>query len=471
MGTQAMSNIIGPDGNILGAGSPGGGGGTAGDGRIALADTIRPMKGTWAAPDAVNGPILSDTGLVAGAPATSGVQLFPFNSGVFNTQSQNWWTVPQGTWQNNSGFPACANGSTPRVTTWDVNINMPQESNLDTGFVTDSPTVTIVYMHYVHYETRQQHDMQVWAEDDGVMKKITRLPRAGNTANGIAYRTITFAEAREREFRLMLPWNCHFIGVYIGNAYTIRKSPNKLLVAMNGDSWGEPSGNVLQTPIHGGWPTGTYQTYGMCQAVAEATGWAIILINQGGTGYFNVGGTARNEEYEAGTGKVSTFLSKSRMDHFAENFGARYPLLWTIGGWNDGSLPPDPVRTTYAARVTSGITRAINTVAAATEDAVDLQLMFSGIQSVSITEGDDRAQANLGIRDAMAVAPDNVIGYIDGMDMWPNSSMSGQRGNNVGPDTLHLHAKGAEFVANWYLAQAKNFTLPADYYHNMLAAA
>jgi len=469
MATQALSNVRGPDGNILGAAAPGGGT-PSGDGRLFIADLLKPMKGYWPAPDAVNGPILSDTGMVAGTPSPTGVTLYPFNSGVFNTQSQNWVTMPVGTWQNNSGFPACANATTPRFTTWDVNEGLPQESNLDTGFVSDSPVVTIVYMHYVHYETRQYHDMQLWAEDDtGAMKKITQLPKTGSTANGIAYRTITFKEAREREFRLMLPWNCHFIGIYVGNLYTVRKSPNKLLIATNGDSWNEPSGNVLQTPIGGGWPTGTYQTYGLSQAIAEATGAAVILTAQGGTGYFNVNNAARNEEYVMSLGGGSVFMSKSRMDFLAETFGDRYPLLWTIGGWNDGSLPPDPVRTTYAARVTSGINRAVAAVAAATANAVNLQLLFSGIQSVSITNGDDRYLANLGIQDAVASAdPDNVIGFIDQIGMWPNTTMSGHRGNNVGPDTLHLHAKGADMVANWNLAAAKTKSIPADYYAGML---
>ncbi|MDZ7883418.1 MAG: hypothetical protein U5N53_11135 [Mycobacterium sp.] len=224
---------------------------------------------------------------------------------MFNTQSQSWITMPVGPWQNNSGFSACANASTPRWTTWDVNEGLPQESNIDTGFITESTTVTIVYMHYVHYETRQYHDVQVYADHDGVMKKITNLPKTGTSANGLTYRTLTFKEAREREFRLLLPPNCHFIGVYIGNPFTIRKSPNKLLIAGNGDSWGEPSGNVLATPIGGAWPTGTYQNFGMWQAFIAATGAAVILLNEGGTGYFNVGGASRSEEYFASLGAAT----------------------------------------------------------------------------------------------------------------------------------------------------------------------
>lgn len=472
MPTQAISNILGPNGVQLGAAAPGGGSSSDGPGRIVLGPKMKPMKETWPAPDPDNGPLTADSGLVLGAPSTTGMTLYPWNSGVFNTQSQNWVTMPVGTWQNNSGFSACANASTPRWTTWDVNEGLPQESNLDTGFITDSTTVTIVYMHYVHYETRQYHDLQVYADHDGVMKKITNLPKTGSSANGLTYRTLTFKEAREREFRLLLPWNCHFIGIYIGNPHAVRKSPNKLLFAGNGDSWGEPSGNVLATPIGGAWPTGTYQNFGMWQAFIEATSAAVILLNEGGTGYFNVGGTARSEEYFASLGGGNTFMSKLRMEDFAAKYGDRYPILATVGGWNDGTLVTGDVRANYAARVTSGMNRAVDAFEAV-NGRDDLQMLFAGIQPVSITPGDARDLSNEGIRDACASAdPDNVIGFINLMDMWPNTGMGGQRGNNVNSsDTIHLHAKGAEMVANWLLADIQNMSIPADYYQGMLTAA
>ncbi|MDZ7883417.1 MAG: hypothetical protein U5N53_11130 [Mycobacterium sp.] len=165
-------------------------------------------------------------------------------------------------------------------------------------------------------------------------------------------------------------------------------------------------------------------------------------------------------------------MSKLRMEDFAAKFGDRYPLLATVGGWNDGTLVTGDVRANYAARVTSGINRAVAAFETAT-GRDDLQMLFAGIQPVSITPGDVRDVSNLGIMDACASAdPDNVIGFINLMGMWPNTTMSGQRGNNVNAsDTIHLHAKGAEMVANWMLADIKNMSIPADYYEGMLSAA
>jgi hypothetical protein len=470
MGTHALADIINPAGETLGAGN--GGPVVSGDARIVLSDIIKPMKKAWPDPDPVNGPLLTDTGMVAGAPATSGLTLYPWNSGAFNMQSQAPWTAPTGEYANNSGFSACWNASTDRMITWGINAGQPQDSNQEYGFVTDATQVTIVYMHFTYYETRNYHDMQVYADYDGEMRKITRMPRTGSTGNGIAYRTLTFAEAREREFRLLLPWNCHFIGIYVNSKAGVRPGPNHLLIATNGDSWNEPSGNVLATPIGGAFPTGTYQNFGLSQAILEATGASVILIAQGGTGYYNVGGTSRDEEYVTSdaNGSVSVFMSRARMEDFATKFGDRNPLLFTIGGWNDGTLPPAPVRTNYAARVTSGIARAVSSVQAVT-GRDDLQLMFAGIQPVSISgTGDARYQANLGIADACAAAnPKNVIGYIDEMPMWADTSMSGQRGANVNSaDTIHLHSKGAEMVANWLIASASRFSIPESYYRGML---
>lgn len=439
-----------------------------GSGRVTLGPLMRPMKGAWPAPDATNGPLLSDSGLVSGAPSTSGKTFYPWDSGVYNTQSQNWAQFPNGSLQNNTGTSVCANYSTARAYTLGPSIGLPVESNTDFGFVTDATTVTIYYFHYTYNVGRNYHDQQIYVEHDGVMKKVTTMPTTGSVAAGLCSRTLTFKEAREREFRVMLGWTSLFAGVYVESTATMRQSPNKPLIITNGDSWNEPTGNILATPIGGAYPTGTYENAGLSQMLAEATGFAVALCAEGATGYFNgADGASHTESYVNSTWpgiNNSVFLSERRVAAMAAKFFPRNPILCNIGGWNDGDLPPTPVRTTYAARVSSGIARAIAA-------KPDLQMLFVGVQPVDITAGGKRALANLAIADAVAAAPQaNIVGFIDEMPMWVDTTMSGQRGANVNSsDHIHLTCKGAELVANWFVASMKNLSIPADYYAGMLA--
>ncbi len=451
---HAASYINTPDGQLQGPSGP----------QVSLGSLMKPMKDVWPAVDATNGPITADSGIVAGTPSTSGLTLYAWDSGMFNTQSQSWVVTPTGANQNTSGFSACMNASTPRIHTFGSLTNYPLESNIDFSFVTDATTITLFYFVNGAYSGNTYHDHQIYAEYNGSMRKLTMLPATFNASNGVMYRTITFKEAREREMRVMLPMNGWLIGVYINTTATIRKAPNKMFVITNGDSWNEPGGNILASPIGGAWPTGTYRVGGMSQMIAEATGWAVGLCAEGGTGEFNCNdGQSRDPSYTDGGG-TSVFHGHTRIDDMATKFFAKSPLVWTIGGWNDGSHGGTPYKDTYYARVLQGIDYFVSKKS-------DIKLMYSGIQPVDITAGDMRTLSVQGQAQACAERPNSVIGFIDEMPMWPDTTMSGQRGANVNStDTIHLHIKGAELVANWHLAAASKFTIPLDYYNKMLAA-
>lgn len=464
--TTALSNILGPDGEILGAGDGDSAGG--GSGRLSLGSLFRPMKGVHTV-DATNGPLTGDTLNQPGAPAMGGRTLYPWSSGFFNTQSQVWQPAPEGANHNNSGYSACVNNIGARIYGATSMNGFTLESNIDFGFVTESLNVTIIYFNYGGATGNGYHDNQIYVEDEntGNLKKVTRMP-ATRTATGLHFRTLSFKEAREREFRVMLAMNSWFVGVVIDAPYTLRKSPNKLLLAYNGDSWGEPWGSVLATPVGGAYPTGTYRTAYTPQMLAEATGAAMILTAQSGTGYLNAGNGARTPPeavHNAGNfNNNSTFFGHSRIDNLITKAGERNPILCTVGGWNDGAIVNNPIGADYAAQVGGGIAYALSKKA-------DLQMLFVGIQPVSSGGYEINHQAsNDGMRLGIEGAPqDNIVGFIDEWNMWLDKTMGGQRGNNVNSsDTIHLHAKGAEMVTNWWAASMREMTIPADYYYGML---
>lgn len=435
---------------------------------VPLERFINPIKDLHPAVDATNGPILTDSGLTATAPSFTNMTKYQWDSGVFNTQSQNWSTVLTGTGQNTTGQSMCFNNTTPRTWTYGNMSPMNMESCLDTGWVTDATTITIAFFNYTAYTGTGYCDMTLWVEHQGRLKRVdTGVPITQTASNGFIYRTLTFKEARNREFRILLPHSCWFAYVYINQSASIAKSANRFLIATNGDSWNEPhQTGTMMTNSGGGFGTGTYYTYFLSQAIIEQTGWAVILMAEGGTGEYNCNdGVLRAQNY-VNAGGESVFHGQARINDFITKFGARNPLVWTIGGWNDGTLPPAPVRSSYAATVLAGIDYFIS-------KKPNIQLMYSNIQPVSIAAGDARDLARQGQADAIALRPLTVIGMVDSTGMWivNDTTATGQRMANVNnSDNIHLHAKGADMVAAWYLAKAKKFQIPLSYVTGMMAA-
>lgn len=325
---------------------------------ITLGSLMHPMTDAFPAVDATNGPLTADTGITAGSPSTTGRTLFRWDSGVFRTQGMNW--VAANTAANTSGQSAAINASTPRKYTYGTSQGFPYESNHDFAFVTDAPTVTVWYWHWTGYSGSNYHDMRWMVEDGGRLKQVRgnvglMMPSTSTAGGGFYSRTLTFKEARERQHRIMLPANCFVVGVYIDTLATIRKAANVPMMLMNGDSWQEPNGNVLASPIGGAYPTGTFRTAGFAQEYAIATGFVTALIAQGGTGEFNCNdGAARARGYANAVGE-SVFHGDARIADAWAKFGAGAPIWRDMGGWNDGDLPGSPFQSNYQSRVADGL--------------------------------------------------------------------------------------------------------------------
>jgi hypothetical protein len=440
---------------------------------VGLDNWIKPM-GMIPAVDATNGPWTADTGFVAGVPAgfpnVSGKTFYAWNSGVFNTQSQNWQAVPTGAGQNTSGYSACMNASTPRVWTFGSMTGYPLESLIDFSFVTDSTTVTLVYNALIANQggSTTHHDHTVFYEHQGQMKELGTLPKTGTGGSGLFYRTLTVKEARMAEWRFILPGMHWLIGIIVDSGATVRKAPNKFLFAYNGDSWGEAMGCTLASPIGGAWPTGTYRTAFLPTWLIRLTGGAVIQMGQGGTGEFNANNSAATAANVTNSDGSSVFHGVSRINHLVTNFGSRNPVVLTLGGWNDGTLPAAPVAATYQTRVQEGIQRFIAAKS-------DIKLLYASIEPVSITGGDSRDLSLQGQLAAFAagkaVYPGNVLSYADLRAMWVDTSTAAtsQRTANVNTtDTIHLHIKGGLTVANWLVAWLKNVKISASYVNAMM---
>ena len=439
--------------------------GSAGGGSVALRNFIKPMKGVWPAADPTNGPLTS-YGIVSGVPNSTGRIFYPWNSGVFNTQSQNWLVCGTGTGQNSSGYSACYNNSTSRFWNYGYLTGFGVESNIDFGFHTDANDISIVYFLNTSYSQPSYHDVQVYVEyEGGEMRKLTRMPISSAGGGGIYTVSITFKEQRPKNFRVMLPSNANFIGVSVNQAADITKSPNVPLFAYNGDSWGEPNGNILSTGgtgYGGAYPGGTYRNVGVPQMIAEETGWQLILMAQGGTGEYNVvDGQSHSADY-VDAGGNTTFHGTTRINDFWTKFGTRSPIILTLGGWNDGALPANAAA--YQATVDAGIKRWAAKKA-------DIKLIYSGIQPVGTTAGDIRRLCSAGQAAAVAANPNNAIGFVDQMQMWTSQGNSAGEQRNARVNTtdgIHLQSFGATSVAGWNVARFGNFLIPTKYINDQL---
>ena len=433
-------------------------------GRVSLRELMRPMKGVWPAVDATNGPITADT-ITAGSPTTTGLRFIAPNTGNLKFQNGYMLSNAAGVDANTSGSTIHYNAPTPRIQNYGGRAYNPLDGNVEMGFVTNATQVTIVYYNNGYYDSTAYHDMQIYAEHEGSMKKLTVLPKTGNFT-GVGYRTITFKEARSKEFRVFMQSACWIIGVYINTLAVIQPAPNRFLMLMNGDSWNEPSGDTLQDVAGGAWPTGVYRSWYLPQALSEATGFCVGSFAQGGTGYFN---PFTGDNTSENANHVSNFGGQPRVNDFAAKFASRYPLIFQLGGWNDGA---NYTLAAYRTRVLDGIDRFIAAKS-------DIQIALAGIQpagGVGVASGvtpypSQMFDMNDAIMEVPALRPSNVIGAVDMEPMWPDMSTSGQRGTAVGPDGMHLHIGGATQVAEYLAAGLAKMTIPRDYYQAMLTAS
>ena len=445
-------------------------------GTVTLGELYQPLRGTWPAVDATNGPLTADAGITSTAPSFTGLTLYPWNSGKFNTQSQNWSAVPSSNGPTTN--QVCQNTTTNRGNNYaSTGLGFPCHS--DFSFVADAATVIIAYWQTTTFPaalgtSSSYHEVQIFAEHEGVMKGIRDAPAVwpnGSGGNQMYYRVITFKQARRREFRVMLSAGCWFAGVYIDTGAQISKAPNRpILMGCFGDSWAEPVGNVFNSLGGNGsqagvtWPTGCSQLYSnSALQYAIATGFAVAIGNQGGTGWIVTNGSNLSATDPAVVGFTS-FASQNQVDYFWNTWGAKNPMAFVGGGWNDGTSYSTA---TYQAAVDAGLRRLLAKNSA-------MPILVEGIQNKSITVGDGRDLANTGIANAVAAlktAGYNMCGFVNNLG---DSLFSGQYVDlwtaDIGPDGLHPTVKGGDFIGTNRAKASARFTVPRSFVNTTLAS-
>jgi hypothetical protein len=458
MALRFDSDLAGPDGSPVPDASDL-------DGAITIGELTHPMDSVWPAVDATNGPLTADAGAVGTAPSFSGLTYYSWDSGKFNSQSQNWLPVPASLGPG-TNTEACYNKATPRAEYF-ATPGITQPAHIDFGFIADTAKIILVYRHFGNYTPGSYHETHIFAEHDGRLKQIRSAPEAfSGSGNKVFYRTVTFKEARRREFRFWLTSNLWLMGVYIDNTASIEKSPNRPLVAFPGDSWRDGAGNVFNLGGNGGaagvtWPSS-------CSLLLSCdpmnfllhTGFAGILCGQGGTGYFNANNGSTSVGPDETAAGSTPFLSSGQVNHLWDTWGSRKPIVFVAGGWNDGSLGGTPYLNTYQTRAGYAYDKLI-------AKNSKVPIIVAGIQPKSIVTGDARDLSNQGLQAAVAARPNNCIGFIDQLTRWNSTQIAPK----VGPDGLHPTVYGGHDIGYFYAQKAAKFKVSRAWINDQLTAA
>lgn len=138
------------------------------------------------------------------------------------------------------------------------------------------------------------------------------------SAFGVSYYKVQFASSKVRKVRCLMSGFLAFTGILTPGASAIWKAPPRFRVAITGDSYVQ-GGHYVGTD---GWLMGG----ALCNQVAILTGWEVINLGQGGTGYVNnSGGTAGKSEYGSSS-RMTALAALPSLD-----------LFMSFGGGNDSA--------------------------------------------------------------------------------------------------------------------------------------
>lgn len=413
----------------------------ASGGQITYGSLMENIKGVWPAPDPTNGPLLADPGIVGTAPSFTGLDYWQWNSGKFNTQSQHWVD------QNGTGTPAgrCMNVTTPRGIPSGAPAGTGFPAHLSTSFVANTAKIIIAYYYVSAFTYTDYHECHLWAtEANGKLSQIRQTPAtwpSGGGSSQMFYRVVTFKEARRRRFKLWLQAGCFFAGIYVDAGARVEKAANRPVLAISdGDSWRDGFGNVFAAFGGNGsvggvaWPTNCSSLLSNMSLQFELnTDFAVALIAQGGTGFFNAGGPFTDPTLTADG--VTPFLSASRVNSLWNFWGAKYPTIWCAGGWNDGG-GTSPYLANYRQRVLDAIDRV--RAKGAANGQPDVPIIMTGCQPKLLTAGDARDLGNQGQKAACDL---RGVPFLD----QAFTNWNGQIPDRyIGPDGLHPNVFGAE---------------------------
>ena len=373
-----------------------------------------------------------------------------WDSANYNTQGQNLQAVTAG-----SPAAGCINNSSGRFVT-SGSTQVPFGSIIDVEFVFSGAKLDLMM------QASGAFDSQVYVEHEGQMMKVRQLPLAGNV-NGIVYRSIRFAEAATRRIRIVMPY-LYFIQVMHEQSALLVRSPDRPLLVTTGDSYFESVHTFTSGSAR------SFYTFGMIDAIIEATGFAVARCGQGGTGYFNDSTAAAGSlTSTAGAANSSPFGSTSRLAKYGLFLGSTAkPVAFLVNGTiNDGALSGDGTNASQSA-MTARAKALYDAIA-----ALDPKVGIAAIGPEPLNDGYSsgvHAVNRLGIKAAIEAHPQG-LGFIDPSNpsapWWSGTGYEGspstsQQAQLVGGDQIHPNWFGHKYYGTRIAQELGKFRVSRD---------
>ncbi|RYX78478.1 SGNH/GDSL hydrolase family protein [bacterium] len=354
-----------------------------------------------------------------------------WNSPHFNTQSQNFKAANE----TNPAF-GCTNMTNGR----------------QVGSVFDFEFEFTGDKFAIHIQAFGYYDTQIYVEHEGQMMKIKPYPLADDYS-GFTFRSIKFSRYATRRIRILMPFLYFFQIIHENNA-VIKKTPDRPMIAITGDSYVDAS-----TGYNAG-SSRSYVTAGVVDAIIEATGFAVLRLGQGGTGYFNnASGTASDA---LGPADSTRFFSSQRLTSLKATGVGSLVALVVNGTVNDGELSGGT--TAMKARALAGY-QAVNdwdpgiSIIAVTPEPVN-----------NPTAGNVHDLNRIGIIQAIGDHPQGV-GVVDVFDpanpLWTGSGTEAsptidQQSKLVGMDGIHGNWAGYKLYGHYISMNMGEMKVPIE---------
>lgn len=257
----------------------------------------------------------------------------------------------------------------------------------------------------------------------------------------------------------------YFIQVLHEQSAIVAPSPDRPLIVTTGDSYFESSGAYNSGSAR------SFATYGMIDAIVEATGFAVARCAQGGTGYFNDGtGTAGSlTAVASNTSHTSPFGSTPRFTYYSKFLGSTAkPVAFLVNGTiNDGGLSGDGTTANQTNMQTRA--KALYDAVAALDSKVGIVAI--GPEPINDSYGSGAHATNrLGIQAAVA-AHAQGIGFADANNPttpwwtgtgYEKSVTTSQQAQLVGADQIHPNWYGHKYYGSRIAAAIGAFRVSKD---------
>lgn len=242
------------------------------------------------------------------------------DSGTFVNMTGTLWNSPE--FNTQSQKLVAVNGSNPAFGCTNMSNGRQIGSILDIEFEFTGDKFAIHMQAFGYYDT------QIYVEHEGQMMKIKSYPLADDYS-GFTFRSIKFSRYATRRIRIILPF-LYFLQIIHESNAVVKKTPNRPMIAITGDSYVDAS-----TGYNAG-SSRSYVTAGVVDAIIEATGFAVLRLGQGGTGYFNNASGVASDAL--GPADASRFFSSQRLTSLQATGPGSLTALVVNGTINDGEL-------------------------------------------------------------------------------------------------------------------------------------